>query len=123
MSECGACLYGGDERVDVWRREKRTARKAHTCCECEKPIAVGQPYDYVTMLYDGEWSTWHTCALCAEIRKAFSCNGEVIGNMWEDMNDYVIPSLNTSCFERLQTPEAKAELQRLWMQWKFDRDQ
>jgi len=28
------------------------------------------------------------------------------------------PKLTTSCFDKLQTSEAKAELQRRWLAWK-----
>jgi hypothetical protein len=34
------------------------------------------------------------------------------------MQDYVFPEFSLACLEKLKTPEAKAELQRRWMQWK-----
>jgi hypothetical protein len=37
--------------------------------------------------------------------------------LWPDMEE-VFGKLTTSCFDKLQTPEAKAELRRRWMEWK-----
>ena len=120
MSDCGVCLgeWDGDspEFFDV-RTPK--ARKPHSCSECGKVIAKGDVYQRTCGKNDGDFWTYDTCLICAEIRAAFSCNGESLGGMmWEDFRDYVFPEMTTTCFDRLKTPEAKAELRRRWMEWK-----
>jgi len=119
MSDCGVCLSGYEGSTDFFRQENRRARKSDTCSECGEPIAKGDEYQYASGKSEGDFWAYKTCLVCAEIRSAFSCNGEVYGGMlWEDMRDYVLPELTTGCFARLQTPQAKAELQRRWMEWK-----
>lgn len=121
MSDCGVCI-GGDygycpaEFFDVlWPK----ARKAHTCSECNRIIERGDTYQRCNGKSDGEFWSFITCAVCAEIREAFSCEGESLGGMmWEEMQDYAFPSLNESCFDKLQTVEAKKYLRECWMEWK-----
>jgi hypothetical protein len=68
-----------------------------------------------------EGSHWQTktCLICAEIAKAFYCNGRWHGRLWDSMED-VIPKLTTACFSRLQTPQAKQRLRQRWIDFTFD---
>jgi len=68
-------------------------------------------------VYDGSAHTYKTCPVCAEIAKAFQCDARIPGELWEGMYE-VMGSITTGCFDRLSTPEAKAELERRWMEWK-----
>ena len=120
MSECGVCLSGDyDGCCEFSRVRIQAARKAFQCDECLRTVEVGTRYEYCSGKYEGEFATMKTCLECVEIAKAFSCNGvRIMGNLWEDMNDNVIPALNTTCFDRLTTPSAKAFLRQRWMEWK-----
>lgn len=123
MSDCGVCLTRGDERAEVWNKSLRKVRKDHKCCECRAVIARGMTCVYVSMLWDGDWYRYYTCSTCAEIREAFSCDGETCGMLWEDFADGgLFAALTTTCFDRLKTPAAKAALQLRWMEWKGLRD-
>jgi hypothetical protein len=48
------------------------ARKEHCCVECKHSIWVGEEYQRVTGLWDGEWATYATCSCCARARCALS---------------------------------------------------
>ncbi len=118
--DCGVCLYSGDadgfsEFFDV---TFPVARKSHKCSECGRKIVPGEKYEYTRGKFDGDFWQEKTCLICAEIADAFYCDGRMYGGMlWESMDD-VMGELTTSCFDKLKTPEAKAELQRRWMVWK-----
>jgi len=121
MGDCGVCIgvdYG-DCETEFFEQTWPKARKLHQCSECDRPIAPGTTYQRCVGKSDGEFWTFNTCTICAEIRKAFSCEGELLGGMlWEEMQDYAFPALNESCFDKLQTVEAKKYLRERWMKWK-----
>lgn len=65
------------------------ARKAAKCCECGTPIAAGDRYQRSEGLWDGAFSTYKTCAPCAELRDAMMkaasaqdcCEGPAFGDL------------------------------------------
>jgi hypothetical protein len=122
MSDCGVCINTGDYfdgPAEVWDRREVKARKPHTCCECAKTISPGQVYERYSVLFEGLWRHHNTCLVCAEIGEAFCCDGRLFGQLWNGFNDADIwRHLNTSCFDKLQSVEAKTELRRRWMKWK-----
>lgn len=125
MSETCNVTFGmeADEMCDFWEVKIKTARKIHVCGECRKQIEPGEKYESLAYVFDGGFRHEKKCLVCAEIRDAFVGDGNVYcpGDMWTDMRDYVFPDLTSACFDRLKTPEAKAELQRRWSEWKFSR--
>jgi hypothetical protein len=120
LSDCGVCLYSECDGIsEFFDCEVRTARKPHRCIECGKQIQPQEKYEYARGKFDGDFWDAHTCLPCAEIADAFYCDSRVYGGgLWENM-EYVMGELTTSCFDKLQTPEAKAELRKRWMEWKF----
>lgn len=48
----------------------RTARKAHTCCECRRAITPGERYQEISGLWDGDWRRYRTCEACADLRES-----------------------------------------------------
>jgi hypothetical protein len=120
MSDCGVCIssYEGDYGCTGYRCVIVKAGQDWRCCECHTVIPKGAKYERATWFNDGSFGQAKTCLVCAEIANAFSCGGRWHGNdFWESM-EYVWEKLTTGCFDRLQTPEAKAELRRRWMAWK-----
>jgi hypothetical protein len=109
-----------EEMCAFWEAKIKRARKVHTCEECRKPINIGDRYESLAYVFDGSFNHEKKCLICAEIRDAFLESGSAYcpGYMWTDIRDYVFPEMTTACFDRLKTPEAKAELQRRWMEWK-----
>jgi len=126
MSDCGVCISTGDYfdgTADVYQSDIRKARKPHKCCECNEAIKVGDKYEYYSILFDGRWTHHNTCLICMEIGEAFCCDGRLFGELWSGFDESEVwPALTTSCFDKLQTPEAKEELRRRWMQWKGLKD-
>lgn len=121
MGDCGVCIRGDYEVADIFEQTiDFVGRKEHKCCECGEHIPAGAKHEKIDMLYDGHWAHFRTCSVCAEIAEAFQCDGRVPTALWEDMWE-VMDGLTTGCFSRLKTPEAKAKLQRRWMEWKLGR--
>ena len=102
-------------------RDLRKARKPHVCCECRKPIARGERYEYASGVWDGRPDSFKTCLLCAEIRDHFACNGWIYGELWSDLRDNFFPDMKCGgeCMTGL-SPEAKAKLIDERMEWYFD---
>jgi hypothetical protein len=121
MSECGVCIYADSdgESAEFQDVSIRKARKPHRCCECGYEIKPGERYEHYWGKYDGETAAIDTCIICMEIAEAFYCDGRLYGGgLWENMS-HVMGELTTTCFDKLSSPEAKAELQRRWIEWKF----
>lgn len=120
MSDCGVCVYsGGDAECVGYRCVIVRAGRDWTCSECGKLIKKGERYELSSWFYPGAGSgNCKTCLVCAEIATAFQCGGRWHGMcFWRDM-ERAFPKLTSACFDRLKTPEAKAELRRRWMEWK-----
>jgi hypothetical protein len=125
MSAMCCPLSRPDGRADLYESAIRTARKAHVCEECGKAIAPGERYENVEMLYDGDWSSNHTCLMCVEIRDHFSCGeGSCIGLLWSDLEENFFPDMKAGgpCMEGL-SPAAKAELCARRLEWVLEHDE
>jgi|SRR5579863_434117 len=121
MSDCSVCLTVDESVVcDVFRQQNVRARKPHRCCECGRLIAKGELHQLCNMLCEGEWSAERTCLVCAEIRKAFYCHGEMIGEFWSQMEDYAFPEITqgSDCLKKLTTVEAKRYFAKRYRDWK-----
>jgi hypothetical protein len=121
--DCGVCLTGYEDGSsdDFCRQEIRTARKPHVCCECGRPIAVGEKYERASGRCDGGMWSEKTCLVCAEIAETFYCGpgGRIFGGvLWEQM-DEVLENMTLGCVAKLKTARAKQELVRRWNERKF----
>lgn len=118
LSEC-------DERATVYNTDKRRARKEHVCVECRDPIKRGELHEYITMLFDGSWSSYRMCLLCTEIGDHFSCgNGRILETLWSDLeeNFFRDMAMGGPCMQGL-SPAAKLKLVERRMGWYFDQDE
>jgi len=52
---------------DVYESKPVKARKCHRCCECQRAIAPGEHYWRAKGLWEGEWSSFSTCAECQRL--------------------------------------------------------
>lgn len=121
--DCGVCIsvYDGDS-ASPYLEQWRTARKPNRCCECLRTIEPGQPYQFVSGCWDGDWSAYRTCADCYHIRMAFSCDGTwVFQTLWRDLEDSR-EAITTACFEKIETASAKQYLRDRWIAWTFKED-
>jgi len=137
MSDCGVCLYSNENDWEGYIDSAQIVTSNHDqkCCECNKVIPAGSQIEEASWMDESEYNdverdedgepterpskdNIYTCLICAEIANAFYCDGRVYcSDLWEALSE-VFSELSVSCFERLKTPEAKAELQRRWMEWK-----
>lgn len=122
---CEVCIggdggdYDGMPEFENLREVK--ARVGHRCGECGAGIEKGAVYQRWSAKFDGDMQTFKTCALCAEVRRIFSCEGQwpAFGDLWNSMGDGAFPSLTTAteCF-RLCSPAAKERVLGEWRLWK-----
>ena len=113
-----------DDYATVFNVDKRRARKEHRCCECRDAIAVGELHEYVTMLFDGAWSSFRSCLLCSEIGNHFACGGRVVGTLWSDLEENFFPDMRMGgpCMSGL-SPASKLKLVERRMAWYLDQDE
>lgn len=121
--DCGsicAISYDGDDYGEFQVHEMRTARKNYICCECGRAISPGDKYEYVAGKWDSGFATHRTCALCVEIREAFSCgNGYCYTRVWEGIEESgIFERFDTRCLNCLSTAKAKKFLVERWQEWK-----
>jgi len=137
MTDCGVCLYSDS---DNWEGYIDDAQNVITecdqkCCECGKIVKAGELIEKATWMNESEYEDVerdedgepiekpakepiYTCLVCAEIANAFYCDGRVYqSDLWEAMYE-VMGDLNSSCFAKLKTPAAKAELQKRFIAFK-----
>jgi hypothetical protein len=120
--DCGVCLTFDDS--SSWEDYEKTEPLAEApteCSECGEKIPPGTKFIKVRGLTENQvWDEFDICCVCHEIMEAFCCDGIMYGGMfWEEMWDYAFENLNTSCFDKLQSPQAKSELRRRWSEWRF----
>lgn len=120
MSDCGICLSSADgDFIEMLHEDdSAVARKPHPCCECSAEIPAGATYQLHAGRFDGDHVEYRTCSVCAEIRTAFSCNGWVYSQLWDDLEAAFDDGINDSCFAKLRTVTAKAMLRARWLKWK-----
>jgi hypothetical protein len=58
----------------------RVARKEHKCCECNRDIKIGEEYEYIHGLWDGEFNTFKTCLGCQRLRDDI-CSSYLYGEL------------------------------------------
>jgi hypothetical protein len=109
------CLSGGDnDDPSVCSQRVIKARKQQTCCECDKAIAPGESYEFVSGCWDGSWQSYRTCLICVEIRDAFCCNGYTFTWLWDRVREELLPNMRMGCLEKLTTAAAKIALTDEW---------
>ena len=57
----------GDEAATVYETRSRKAKKEHQCSACFETILVGQTYEYVFIIYDGNNYIYKRCPRCQMI--------------------------------------------------------
>lgn len=85
-----ACDYDPPE---FFISENRKARKPHVCWECRAQIAPGETYEHARGKWEGDVSTFKTCALCLELRRwakiSVPCFCFYFGDLHENVRDMV----------------------------------
>jgi hypothetical protein len=111
------------DRILLFCQVARIAKRRHLCCECKGAIEVETQYEYSSGKgeYCGFFSA-KTCSTCAEIRKAMVCGDYYFGRLWESITENVFPAWITTgpweCLAKIDSAEARAELQRRFAEWR-----
>lgn len=75
------------------RSVHRATRKSHKCYECAHVIVPGEKYEYVSGLWDGNFSYFKTCQGCIDLRTWVKNNVPCLcwahGNMIEDCREAI----------------------------------
>ena len=100
MTMCSCILGSEGETASCSKTVHPVARKAHICCECERQIEVGEQYQKVSGIWDGEPETYKTCSECAEIRDTLLCDSWCFGTLWEDVGE-AMPYIPWSAIAKL----------------------
>ena len=117
---CISSYYDGDGPDGGFYVETTPrARKKHHCCECRDVIPIGTVHEKVVGKWEGDLATWRTCTSCAEIRKAFCCDGWLFTRLWEDAAESLFPRMTMGCLDKLTTAAAKEKLTAEWRRWLF----
>lgn len=109
--------------ADAFAAKVRRARKAHVCFECREAIAPGDKYEYASGVWDGEPRAYKSCLSCVEIRDHFACEGYMIGELWNDLEQNFFPDMKAGgpCMEGLSAA-AKGILFERRTAWLLDSD-
>lgn len=59
------CSITAEGTCDLWITRMQKARKKYKCYECQDVINVGEIYEYLFTIYQGDINYYRTCAWCA----------------------------------------------------------
>lgn len=115
--DCGFCIDAAiDDCLEDYSCRIETATISGTCYECACPIAAGEECEVASGLSeDGEFLCV-TCLDCADVAKAFCCNGRMHGSLWSDLESSIDSGakITTGCLSKLTRASAKAKVRDLW---------
>ena len=83
MSISCDCSVDCDIYADFYKETYPKAKKEHCCCECGEIIKPGQKYQRVVGSWEGDFSSFATCATCDNIREHYCPNGSIFGGLAE----------------------------------------
>jgi hypothetical protein len=85
------CSVDYGDAPSIWSDAARRARKPHKCDECDREIAAGEIYRYATMLYDGHWNSFYTCAHCrvGQVWLIRECGGFLHHGLAEEIQEHI----------------------------------
>jgi hypothetical protein len=109
------CYCPDEGSSEFYSRTHPRARKAHRCEECRRVILPGERYARHSQKWEGDVSSWPTCAQCDAWSSAFArasrivcgCSGHVVGEMWEQIAEFAREHLGYD--PSLEDPEDVAD--------------
>jgi hypothetical protein len=57
---------------EFYREKVQMARKQYHCCECHKPINIGDKYTYIAGKWDGDFNSFRQCLSCNKLMELAS---------------------------------------------------
>jgi hypothetical protein len=91
------------------------AQRPHQCDECQRQIKASERYRSTTMLCDGFWSTFKTCAHCMQCEAWLQaqCGGYLHGGVQLDLEGH-LDELEFGPGERVALLRLVAGMRRQW---------
>jgi hypothetical protein len=91
------------ERLDFCREQLRTARKSHTCSECDRTIAPKEKYAYTSYGKDGDMGSNKTCQHCLTAAQWLQkhCGGYCFGDIKEELEEHYDEGYREDGLQRL----------------------
>lgn len=113
MNGCNIGTDYCDYAIECYQEREPIARKEYKCCECGGIIPKGQKYERIKGKWEGDFETYKTCLICAEIRNVLSDGNAVqFGMLWSDVRE-ILPEMGFACIEELSIP-AKERMIEAW---------
>ena len=110
-----------DEGPDCYQEAMRKTRKTHKCCECGEVIQIGEKYESISGIWDGDPHTYKTCMDCKSLRGVFFknwCFEMIWDDFKEEFSGAVVPE---SCISEL-TPAAREKVCQ-WIEDQWEREE
>lgn len=79
--------YCDFDPATVYSARVVTARKPHRCDECDGLIEPGESYERASLLSDGKWDAYSTCAACLPMADWVmrNCGCRLHGDLWRHL--------------------------------------
>src|SRR5580692_4319221 len=68
-ADYSSCQCDYDASPEFMETRVRKARKSKPCSECRCPIEIGEQYEQTAGKWEGDFLTFNTCFLCADLRR------------------------------------------------------
>lgn len=117
---CDFCIsvdVGGCEFDEDYTVKLGVSSEPFKCYECNEDFPAGVECEFATATTDvGEQFSCTTCLDCADIAKAFCCDGRMHGSLWTDLEESIDAGaqITTGCLSKLTRASAKAKVRDLW---------
>jgi hypothetical protein len=91
------------EPLDFCLEKTRTARKSHTCSECDRTIQNKEQYFYVSYGKDGDMGSNKTCQHCQLAAQWLQkhCGGYCFGGIEEELAEHYLEGYREDDLQRL----------------------
>jgi len=110
-SDCSCVYIDIDDSPDVYDQRTVRARRAHECGECRDEIPKGAKHEVCTVLWEGKWGRYRTCAACVEVRDVMFCEGWAWGECWARIREHFAEGAPLSpCFEEVKSIAGREKL-------------
>jgi len=102
MFDSCICIEMDDIRT-LLSRNRRIARKPHTCGECNAEIEVGEEYEIDATVFEKDFETFKTCLPCLRVRNSLFRCGWFYGYIWDEIHKSICDREYCVCPDSLRS--------------------
>ena len=121
-SNCDCVYVSNDDPSPEFHNSRIvTAKKEHTCSECDRIIYPIEKYEYVTGVWEGDFLVFKTCSDCLAIRNEFFCDSWVYGMVLEHFRESLLNTegeVSEDCLASLPTKAREMVITMMEQTWK-----